>query len=99
VFAEVSPTDEELALYYKNFNEGYFGGGRSLGSSERQLQYANKFLKLVERFSNKKTLIDIGSSTSPFPNIAYSKYYSVTVVDFIKPQNLNPNITFIGSYI
>lgn len=54
VFATNIPTDEELAEYYKFFNEDYHGGGRILGSKKRQLQYAEKYLKVVDQFSNGK---------------------------------------------
>lgn len=99
VFATNIPTDEELAEYYKFFNEDYHGGGRTLGSKKRQLQYAEKYLKVVDQFSNGKLLIDIGSSNNPFPNIAHSQGYKVTVVDYVKPQKLSPEICFIESNI
>jgi hypothetical protein len=99
VFATNMPTDEELAEYYRNFNIVYHGGGRTNGAENRQFRYAEKYLDIVNKFSNGKLLIDIGSSNNPFPNIAQSNGYNVTIVDYVKPQNLNTKITFINSNI
>ena len=100
VFAQTIPSDEELNDYYKTFNEEYYGGGRLKGANCRQLLYANKYLKIVNRFCKpNSSLIDIGSSNNPFPNIAQDKGYQVTVVDYVKPKELNSNIKFIQSSI
>lgn len=97
VFTTDIPSEEYLSEYYRFYNEDYHGGGRAKGSKERQLSRAEKYLKIVRRFSKGKKLIDIGSSTNPFPNVAYFEGYNVTVVDYIKPKKLNPNIKFIES--
>jgi len=99
VFALNLPSEEELAAYYFDFNEDYHGGGRSKEAKKRQLRYAKKYLKIVERFSTAGSLIDIGSSNNPFPDIAHEKGYQVTVVDYVRPKELHPDITFIGSNI
>lgn len=100
VFAINIPTDKELADYYERFNDDYHGGGRSKGAKNRQLKYAEEYLKIVDRFSTLGSLIDIGSSNNPFPNIAHKKGYKVTVVDYVKPKELlDPDISFICSNI
>jgi hypothetical protein len=100
VFTENLPSDQELTEYYKRFNQAYHGGGRSKGAKKRQIKYALKYLKVVDKFSNNgKQLIDIGSSNNPFPNVACNKGYKVTVVDYVKPIELDPSICFISSSI
>jgi hypothetical protein len=99
VFTTCLPSDEELAAYYYRFNESYHGGGRNNGAHKRQQKYAEKYLGLIQHFSSGSTLLDIGSSTNPFPNIASDAGYNVTVIDFIKPKNLNNSVSFVKSTI
>jgi Methyltransferase domain len=100
VFTKNLPSDQELIDYYKRFNEGYHGGGREKDAKKRQLKYALKYLAIVNKFSNEdKLLIDIGSSNNPFPNLAYSSGLRVTVVDYVKPKELDKSISFIPSSI
>jgi SAM-dependent methyltransferase len=99
VYASTIPSDEELNTYYNNYNINYHGGGRSKGAKNRQLLYAKKYLSIIDRFSDGKELIDIGSSTNPFPNIAQQSGYRVSVVDYAKPEELHTAITFVSSSI
>jgi len=46
-------------------------------------------------FKKSARLIDIGSSTSPFPNYAAEAGYEVTVADYVRPSNLHRSIRFI----
>lgn len=97
IYAKEIPSDKELSVYYNKFNESYTGGGRSKGAIKRQNKYANIYIRLVNKYANGKSLIDIGSSTNPFPNVALAKGYQVTIADFVKPKNLNGEIKFIES--
>lgn len=65
------------------------------GARTRQCRYARTHLRAVMDLKQCGRLIDIGSSTSPFPNYAVEAGYQVTVVDYVRPPNLNPEITFL----
>ena len=99
VFTKKLPSQKELNNYYNQFNIDYHGGGRSKGAVNRQIKYANLYMQFINKHAKGKYLIDIGSSNNPLPNIAYSNGYQVTIADFIKPNNLNSNITFIKESI
>lgn len=99
VFSKTLPSVEELLEYYATYNIKYHGGGSKSGSESRQMKYALKYFNVVKKYSSGKTLIDIGSSTNPFPNIAHSMGYLVSVMDYVKPVHLNPEIVFIKSSI
>ena len=87
------PTEEELDNFYHSFNKTYVGGGRSGGRN--LIRYATKYLRLVQRYVGKGELIDVGSSRSPFPNIAVNAGFSVTVMDYVQPKELNSMVRFI----
>jgi SAM-dependent methyltransferase len=99
VFVKDIPTHEEIDSYYKNYFSRYHGGGRSKGALERQKSYAKKYFKVLERYSGGNTLIDVGSANNPFPNIACSNKYKVSIVDINKPKNLCSYIQFFKSSI
>jgi len=89
------PTLEDLAEFYHDYNTTYTGGGRSKGARHRQTRYAKRHLRTVMKFKRSGRLIDIGSSTSPFPNYAAEAGYRVTVVDYEQPPKLSRDIRFI----
>jgi len=45
------------------------------------------------------SVLDVGASTSPFPNLARAHGYRVTVMDIVRPKTLENNIGFIGGLI
>jgi SAM-dependent methyltransferase len=94
------PSDEDLDAFYQHFNENYTGGGRRSGSMRRQLKYAKKYLMLIKSLpAIGNSLLDVGSSTNPLPNLALASGFRVTVLDFIRPHMLENNITFISGSI
>lgn len=96
VSVEILPSDEVIADYYNSFNDSYHGGG----PKSNQIKYAKKYLKLIEAYSKDfKTLLDVGCSNSPFPNLAYSAKYSVSVLDIKKPVELDENIIYYEGFI
>lgn len=48
----------------------------------------------MQRHVRAGNLIDIGSSTSPFPNIAAKAGFSVSVMDYVCPKNLDSQVKF-----
>lgn len=86
------PTQAELKEFYYGFNEKY-DGGHSGGLN--LIRYANRYLDLLKDHIATGKLIDIGSSASPFPNIATNAGYQVTVMDYVKPMVLNSEIIFL----
>jgi SAM-dependent methyltransferase len=89
------PSREEISDYYKEFNKSYTGGG----AAKNQKKYAFKYLNLVKKIIHDNSFVlDIGSSTSPFPNYA-TLYYKVSVLDIIKPLNLNEKIIFNSGFL
>ena len=97
VYAKETPSDAILQNYYSKFNQHYHGGGRRKGASKRQQLYAMKYLKIVSQYLERGTLLDIGSSTNPFPNIALEKGFNVSIADYSKPSNLDPEVEYIES--
>jgi len=93
VSVERTPTSEELTDFYRKFNETYKGGGSSEGKNLNR--YAQKYLDIVSRFSKSGSLIDIGSSTNPFPDVAFANGFDVTVLDYIKPRNLSESVRYV----
>jgi 2-polyprenyl-3-methyl-5-hydroxy-6-metoxy-1,4-benzoquinol methylase len=88
------PSDEEIQNYYLKFNQNYTGGG----AASNQILYAKKYLNLVKKHFKKIpfSILDVGCSNSPFPNLISDSIIStsVYVLDVVKPLNLNSNITF-----
>lgn len=87
-------------MYYQEFNFRYKGGGYS--NNGRQVAYARQYLSLVKPLFVKQRdcfLLDVGPSTNPFPNLAVTSGFHVTVLDFVRPQTLHENIKFIASSI
>ena len=91
------PTLDELESYYGTFNESYTGGGRSGGRN--LARYAKRYLSIVRKQIKSGKLIDVGSSTSPFPDIAATCGYDVSVLDYAKPKELSSNVDFIEGNI
>lgn len=92
VSTATTPTNEELAEFYRAFNEKYKGGGSSEGINLKR--YARSYLNIVQKYINNRVLIDIGSFTNPFPNLAAREGFEVTLLDYIKPINLSQNVKF-----
>lgn len=95
VCASALPNADELDAFYKAFNVDYSGGGRRAGAAERQMRYARRYLSSVLRHCRSGCLIDVGSSTNPFPNLAAKFGFAVTVLDRIRPAELAPAIQFV----
>jgi SAM-dependent methyltransferase len=89
------PSQGELTEYYHTFNNNYHGGGRKKGAVVRQKKRALADLKRIQLIRRNGTLIDIGSSNSPFPSLASLAGYSVVAVDYIRPAQLNSEVNFI----
>lgn len=95
IASDVLPGDAEIARFYEAFNETYSGGGRLHGRPERLQRYARRYLSVVQDYRSNGSLIDVGSSTNPFPNLADHAGYQVTVADYIRPSKLDAHIEFI----
>lgn len=91
------PTEEELGRFYQSYNDTYEGGGRSGGRN--LIRYASWYLHLVSRYAGPRDLIDVGSSTNPFPNVAAAAGFSVTVMDYARPRGLDPQVRFVAGNI
>lgn len=89
------PGSEELERYYLKFNQDYHGGGRAKGAKARQLRYAYAYLKPLLALNSGKRLLDIGSSTNPFPNITVVHGFDVTVIDYLKPVDIDSRVRFV----
>jgi transcription elongation factor Elf1 len=85
------PIALELEEYYQNYNDNYKGGDGRGGLDRWARKY---FIELKKRISTG-TLLDIGSSVSPFPIIASRNHFEVTVLDYTKPLGLPDSIDFI----
>lgn len=93
VSVDAVPTEEELDTYYQTtFKEKYTGGGRSGGRN--LIRYARRYLQIIQPYVRRGKLIDVGSSKSPFPNLAAQAGFDVTVMDYSKPEGLNAQIHF-----
>ena len=92
------PSNQRIAAFYSTYNDNYKGGG---GSDGRNLaRYARRYLQLVQQFATGGTrLIDVGSSNSPFPNLAASAGFEAAVLDFSRPGGLNDSVRFIAGSI
>jgi SAM-dependent methyltransferase len=98
--ANYLPDDNEINEYYRKFNEEFTSGGRINNREDRANTRALYYFEVLKRyFSNPKTLIDIGCSNSPFPNIASYKGLAVSAADYIKPKNLSEKIFFFTTSI
>lgn len=88
------PSSDEITEYYNKFNQNYTGGG----SSDNQILYAKEYLKLVNKFNKYfKSLLYIGCSNSPFPNLPIGNGFvnlNVSVLNITEPKDLNPSIKF-----
>lgn len=93
------PSSDELERYYLEFNQGYHGGGRLKGARSRQVRYGYAYLKPLLALQSGVRLLDIGSSTNPFPNIALAHGYDVTVLDYIPPCDLDTRARFVKGVI
>ncbi len=93
------PSNEELERYYLNFNENYHGGGRVKGAKDRQIRYAYAYLKPLLSLNGGKRLLDIGSSTNPFPNIGVEHGYDMTILDYTKPEKIDSRVRFVQGRI
>jgi hypothetical protein len=91
VQVQVMPSDQVINDYYLNFNNNYTGGG----PAENQIKYAIEYFKLVLRFRNKiNHVLDIGCSNSPFPNLVSNQNIEVSVLDVVKPKDLDGRIFY-----
>jgi SAM-dependent methyltransferase len=91
------PTEEQLDRFYQSYNDMYEGGGGSGGRN--QIRYATRYLRFVTRYAGPGELIDVGSSTNPFPNVAATAGFSVTVMDYARPRELDPQVRFVAGNI
>lgn len=91
VQVQVMPSDQVINEYYLNFNKNYTGGG----PAENQIKYATAYFKLVRTFRRKiNRVLDIGCSNSPFPNLVNDLNIDVSVLDVVRPKDLDQQITF-----
>lgn len=97
VSVTVVPTNEVLGDFYRTYNEAYKGGGGSEGKNLKR--YARRYLEIVQEYVRKGSLIDIGSSTNPFPSYAASGGFDVTALDYVKPGNISQRVRFIQGTI
>lgn len=58
------------------------------------LRCADRYLGIVKRRVAAGLLIDVGTSTSPFPNLAEEAGFEVTVLGQMLPKGLSPSIRF-----
>lgn len=94
--AEV-PTNQQLADYYDKFNQAYQGGGKSEGKNLKR--YSRRYLEIIQPYYQKGSLIDIGSSTNPFPNDASLAGFESSALDYIKPAEILPQVKFVQGSI
>ncbi|MBN2468882.1 MAG: class I SAM-dependent methyltransferase [Deltaproteobacteria bacterium] len=62
---------------------------------DNQLRYARRYLKICRKHVSLGKLIDVGSSTNPFPNLASEAGFEVTVMDFTRPQCLTEGVAWV----
>jgi 2-polyprenyl-3-methyl-5-hydroxy-6-metoxy-1,4-benzoquinol methylase len=87
------PTEEQLNLYYQTeFNKHYTGGGESGGRN--LMRYARRYFQIVGQYVRAGKLIDVGSSKSPFPNLAAKAGFDVTVIDYTRPEGLDMRVHY-----
>lgn len=87
------PSNAVLARLYQSYSDGYTGGGVSRGRN--QIRYARAYLRRVHRHSSCGKLLDVGCSTSPFPNLAAEVNFDTTVADFAKPVGLSADVQYL----
>lgn len=97
VSTHILPTREEIARFYQSYSEVYSGGGSSGGQNLKR--YADRYLQIVRQHVGARKLIDVGSSTNPFPNVAAGAGFDVTVMDYVRPSGLSPSIRFLQGSI
>ena len=97
VSTAVVPSNETLAAFYNQFNQSYQGGGNSEGKNLKR--YSHRYLQIINQYCKKGSLIDIGSSTNPFPNDAQTAGFQVTALDYIKPKDISPQVNFVQGSI
>jgi SAM-dependent methyltransferase len=97
VSVTVVPTNEVLTKFYSTYNVQYKGGGSSEGKNLQR--YARRYLDIVQRYAKKGILVDVGSSTNPFPSLAASEGFDVTTLDYIRPADLSNRVSFIQGSI
>lgn len=71
------PTKEKLVEHYSKDESSYY----SKNNTSKLNRYSLRYLKLLQKYSNKGNLIDLGSSSTPFPLYAARKGYQVTAGD------------------
>lgn len=89
---EQVPSMEELSQFYADFNSRYTGGGSSGGKN--QILYAQRYLELVKLHSRQGNILDMGCANNPFPNVAAHDGFSVTAMDYSRPDQLDPAVHF-----
>lgn len=90
------PTEHELFAFYAEYVDGYHGGGRDGGAVNRQVRWAKAYLRIVRKYSNGGSLLDVGCANSPFPNLAAGARFMVTATDVHSPPTLEPNVVFVA---
>lgn len=88
VSATLLPSEAEIEAHYRADNPVYIGGSCNL---ER---YARQYLRLCRKHATNGRLLDVGSATSPFPNFAVAAGFSVSVMDYIRPEGLVSEVSF-----
>lgn len=88
----VLPSADEISAFYATYNQQYTGGGASAGRNLRR--YAARYLQIVQQHRRSGRLIDVGSSNNPFPNQAAEAGFNVTMMDFVRPPTLNPEVKY-----
>ncbi len=73
------------------------GGGRASSEGGRLGRYAARYLSTVQGVRTAGSLIDVGTSRSPFPNLAAKAGYQVTVADWVRPATLDAGIGFVSA--
>jgi len=91
------PSARELSDFYATYNDTYSGGGASGGAN--LARYARRYLELVREHAGTGRLIDVGSSNSPFPDVAASVGFDTTVMDFTRPAGLSERVDFVAGNI
>ncbi len=91
------PGAAELAEFYASYGERYSGGGSSGGAN--LARYARRYLAFVREHAQAGRLVDVGSSNSPFPDLAAAAGFDTTVMDFVRPAALSEGVRFVAGNI
>lgn len=83
------PGEQELSRFYSDYVNTYCGGGGHLK------QYGRKYLQLLQKHTTAGRLLDVGSSNNPFPSFAQHAGFSVHVLDYVRPPDLDPAVKFV----